>query len=511
MAERFVLAIDQGTSSTKCLLLAEDGLVAARSGVPLAVSYPHPGWVEQSPDELWAGTREAVAACVGDRDPASVVAVGISNQRESLVLWDRRTGEPAGPLVGWQDQRTAGDCNAMIAAGLGELVRHRSGLPLDPMFSALKARWLLDHYDGGPGGRSSGRWVLGTVDAFLLSRLSGPGDAQPRIESGNASRTQLMDIEKVCWDPVLLDLFGIAEEVLPRIVSSVGPFGEVQGVPGLADGTPVTAVLGDSHAALFAHGIRRTGVLKATYGTGSSVVGLVPPAAVPPAATAATPDGRPAPDRRPDSRLDPGLGLTVVWDIDGPVWAAEGNIRSTGATLSWLATVVGSTPAALADLARTVGDPGIDLVPAFTGLGSPWWNRSATATISGLGFETGLADLARAALDSTAFQIADVVATAARSGLEIAEVLADGGASANDDLMQFQADLLGIPVSRAAAADSSALGAAHLAGLAAGLWCENDLRTPGARTTFEPRMPADRRAERLERWATAVQSTLARP
>jgi glycerol kinase len=224
VAERLVLAIDQGTSATKCLLLDADIRVVSRSSVPLTAAYPHPGWVEQSPDELWAGTQTAVVACVGGRDPESVVAVGISNQRESLVLWDAVTGEVAGPLVGWQDQRTAADCDRLLADGAGEVVRRRSGLPLDPMAG---------------GQQPMGRGHL--------------------VEAGNASRTQLMDVAHLRWDRTLLEIFGINEEVLPRIVASTGPFVDVRGVAGLQDGTPVTAVLGDSHAALFAHGIRDTG------------------------------------------------------------------------------------------------------------------------------------------------------------------------------------------------------------------------------------------------------------
>ncbi|MEU6731583.1 FGGY family carbohydrate kinase, partial [Nonomuraea wenchangensis] len=268
MASPLVLAIDQGTSSTKALLVDGTGRVVSRASAPLAETQPRPGWVEQDPEELWQSVRQAVAGCVTPEQGARVAGVGISTQRESLVLWDRRTGEPLGPLLSWQDQRTAARCHEL--ADQAELVRSVSGLPLDPMFSALKARWLLDTHDPDRRRSRAGELCLGTVDSWLLSRFGG----EHVIEVGNASRTQLLDVQAGAWDSRLLELFGVPSEVLPHVVPSCGPFPAVRDLAPLPDGVPVLAVLGDSHAAMFAHAGWRPGIVKATYGTGSSVMAV---------------------------------------------------------------------------------------------------------------------------------------------------------------------------------------------------------------------------------------------
>jgi len=475
-----VLAIDQGTSSTKALIVDPNGRIVAATGVGLRCEYPRPGWVEQSPEAIVDSVRDAVAAVMANIEPARIAAVGLSNQRESLVLWEASTGRPVGPLISWQDQRAAAICDALVDQGVGNVVRQRSGLPLDPMFSATKARWLLDEYDPDRRRSRVGQLRLGTVDSWLLAQFTD----EHLIEVGNASRTQLMSVAAADWDDDLMGLFGVPRQALGRIVSSTGPFPSVHGLSPLLDGTPIRAVLGDSHAALFAHAGWTRGTVKATYGTGSSVMGLCP---------ASTTAGG-------------GLCLTIAWDTgSGPERAVEGNIRSSGATLAWLARLVGSTPATLANLAATASSDGVHLVPGFSGLGAPWWDRSAVGLLTGLTFGSELPALARAAVESIAFQVEDVVNEIHRLIQPVSVLLADGGAAANDQLMQLQADTSARVVERAEQADLSPLGAAHLAGLAAGVWDRAGLETlPRPRTRFDPVESATSSGQRRSEWHTAV-------
>ena len=479
-----LLAVDQGTSATKAVLVDRAGAIVARGETPVALATPQPGWVEQSAEEIWHSVQAAVARCLDDHDPRAVVAVGLSTQRESLVLWERSTGDPLGPLLSWQDQRTSSQCEAMRADGHAELVAAVSGLPLDPMFSALKARWLLDHHDPERTRSRRGELCLGTVDSWLLSRLGG----EHVIEAGNASRTQLLDVRGVRWDPRLLELFDVPDAVLPSVVPSNGPFPSTRGLAPLRDGTPVTAVMGDSHAALFAHAGWRPGQVKATYGTGSSIM------------STADPDG-----------AGEGLCVTVAWQTEAPVHALEGNIRSTGATLTWLAKVVGRTPEELAELAADSSD-GVHLVPAFGGLGAPWWDDAAIGVLAGLRFGTGLPQIARAAVESIAFQVEDVVAALERASGPIGTLLADGGPTANRTLMQLQADTSGRRVARALARELSALGAAHLAGRTAGVWDDAALeRLDREREHYEPREGDESRERRQAGWRDAVRRARGAP
>jgi glycerol kinase len=472
-----LLAVDQGTSSTKAILVDISGAIVARGVAPVGLSTPQHGWVEQSAEEIWGSVQAAVAQCLGDHDPGAVVGLGLSTQRESLVLWERDGGAPLGPLLSWQDQRTAQECEALRASGAGELVAAVSGLPLDPMFSAMKARWLLDRYDPSRTRSRRGELCLGTVDSWLLSRFGG----EHVIEAGNASRTQLLDVRTLRWDAQLLELFDVPEAVLPRVVPSSGPFPRARGLAPLADGTHVLGVLGDSHAALFAHAGWRPGCVKATYGTGSSIMSTADP----------------------ESAGD-GLCLTVAWQTEWPVHALEGNIRSTGATLIWLGQVLGYTPDELAELAASSSD-GVHLVPAFGGLGAPWWDDSAVGLLSGLSFGTGLPQIARAALESIAFQVEDVVAALERASGPVNTLLVDGGPTSNRALMQLQADTSGRRVARAAARDLSALGAAHLAGRGAGVWDDEALeRLDRDREHYEPNEDDGSRERRRAGWLDAV-------
>lgn len=479
MAGPLILAIDQGTSATKCLLVDARGAIVARGTAPLDEVHPRGGWVEQDASAVWRSVQEAVARCLNGQRAADVVAVGIANQRESVVLWDAATGEPLGPLLSWQDLRGAAVCDAIRSDAVTRMVRERSGLPLDPMFSAAKAAWLLDTFDADRSRAGAGAVRLGTVDAWLLSRFGG----EPVIEAGNASRTQLLDVRRAAWDEDLLKLFHVPAAALPRVARSDGPFPAARGLPPLPDGVPVLAVMGDSHAALYAHGARRAGQTKATYGTGSSVMGLLD-----------------APEQ-----LDPGMCLTIAWQTSTTQHAAEGNIRSSGSALRWLAQMSGTPVDTLAAMAAAAPVTEVTLVPGFTGLGAPVWDDGAIGLIANLRLETTLAELAGAAFDAMAQQVADVIDALERGSGPIALLNADGGPTRSDMLMQLQADILGRPVARAPDAELSALGVAHMAGLAAGVWSEPELAAlPRARERFEPRWPqAQRRAART-RWRRAV-------
>ncbi|MFG1924269.1 FGGY family carbohydrate kinase [Cryptosporangium sp. NPDC048952] len=490
-----VLAIDQGTSATKALLVDASGAVVASASAPLGAAHPQPGWVEQDALEVWASVRTAVRS-LGDDVLQRVVAVGLSTQRESLVLWDRASGEPLGPLLGWQDRRTAARCAAMQATGVGPLVEEISGLPLDPMFSALKAQWLLDEYDPDRRRSTEGELCLGTIDSWLLFCLSG----EHVTEISNASRTQLLDVRRGVWDARLLELFGVPLSVLGAVTPSDGPFPAVRGFDPLPDGVPVRAVLGDSHAALYAHEGWRPGIVKATYGTGSSVMAVS------------------------SGDATHGLCLTVAWQVGGaaPTLALEGNIRSSGRTLTWLADLFAVDTTELLDSAGPSAE-GVSIVPAFGGLGAPWWDADAVATVSGLTLGTGRPALARAAIESVAFQVEDVVVAIEAAGTPVDTLLVDGGLSRSDTVMQAQADVSGRTVRRADEADLSALGAARLAGVGAGLWASpgtmwrrarqdepnatsssEQPEQPRAAGEFAPRTSAAERAAALAGWRAAL-------
>ncbi len=478
-AEPLVLAIDQGTSATKTALVNRAGDVVARGAADLPVHHPQRGWVEQFPAEIWRSLQASVQACLQGTDPGQIIGAGLSTQRESLLLWDRRTGQTRSPLISWQDQRTAALCREYASAA--DSVRRRSGLPLDPMFSAAKARWLLDQVDPDRIQASRGDLCLGTMDAWILYRLTG----QHQIEIGNAARTQLMDIDTCQWSAELLELFGVPARALPDIVGSIGSFGPRRDDERLLPaGVPILAVMGDSHAALFGHAGWRDGLVKATYGTGSSVMA--------------------ASRRRADQAS--GLCETIAWQIGTePVRAVEGNIRASGATVAWLARLTSTSPAQLASIAANAQADGVHLVPGFNGLGAPWWDSAATGLLTGLTLGTSLENVARAALESVAFQVNDLLIAIRSTTGEVGLLCADGGAAANSSLMQLQADLSGTAVLRPVTADLSALGAAHLAGLAGGLWSLDELAAlPRPGTEFTPATSSDWRDRQLASWRAAI-------
>lgn len=463
-----VLAVDQGTSSTKALLVSE-GSIIARASVAIVQQHPQAGWVEQNPTELLDSVYAVVEQLRVNYD-GQIVTIGLSTQRESALAWDTITGEPLSPVIGWQDRRTAR--RARTLAESAQTVRSISGLPLDPMFSALKFEWILDQIDPERTLARAGKIALGTVDSWLLYKLTG----EHRIEIGNASRTQLLDLKTGQWSEQLLALFNIPRAALPRVVDSDAISAHK------VLGMPLGAVLGDSHAALYAHGVRKPGDVKVTYGTGSSVMGL----------SDVLTDG-------------PGLVGTIAWGIGGQRSKAfEGNILSTGATVKWLAELFNMSPDELADHARSAtSSSGLDIVPAFHGLGAPWWDEQATGIISGLQLGSGIGQLARAAFESIALQIDDVLCAAEReTGVALGTVLVDGGPSRNDWLMQLQADLARRTFLRHDGTDLSALGVASLAARTLGLgWEESPSRPP--RTEFLPAPMADRDVRR-GRWDEAV-------
>ena len=481
MQKNLVLAIDQGTSSTKCVLMDASGKIVSRGSAPLGETYPQPGWVSQDALEIWESVKLAVKNCLAGQDPKAVAAVGLSTQRESYVAWQRSDGQPLGPVISWQDQRTIDLCEARRTPQAEVMVRERSGLPLDPMFSASKACWLLDSIDPDRKRAKAGEICLGTIDSFLLSRFGGAHVT----ESGNASRTQLLNVRTVDWDEDLLKLFNIPREALPEVMPSIGPFPPVKGLDPLPDGVPVLAVMGDSHSALFAHGAFEPGEVKATMGTGSSIMGLVDKA---------------------ETRADTGMCLTIGWQLDKPAYAAEGNIRSCGSTLRWLAKLFGSTPEALAEEGEKVDSNGVCMVPGFNGLGAPWWDGEAVGLLSGITLDTDRAVLARAVLESMVHQVADVVEAIDKGFGKVTCLHTDGGPTRSNALMQWLTNFSDRPVLRSTQAELSALGVAHMAAWQAGLWNWEQLRALDRNSDqFEPKMDADERKNVRENWGLAVQ------
>lgn len=479
-----VLSIDQGTTNTKTLLVDTGGRIISRSSFPVNIRYPQPGWVEQDPVDIWNSVKKSARECISVAGKVNILAIAISNQRESALVWERKTGKPAGPVVVWQCRKSAPFCKKLRESGIEKKIWEKSGLVIDPMFSAGKIRWLLDHLPDGIKRAENGELCSGTIDSWLLWKLT--SGAVHACDISNASRTQLMNLEHTRWDDDLIEWFGIPKVSLPKIVMSAHTAGVTKNVSGLPDDIPVAAMIGDSHAALFGQGGFRPGSVKATYGTGSSIMSLA---------------GNTVANNR-------SLSSTVAWGLNtGIFYALEGNITSTGATVQWVSDLLRMKSAKeVAELASEADDNGgVFIVPAFTGLGAPHWNDRARGLITGLTRGTEAKHIARAAIESIAFQVHDVfklMNTANESKL-----LADGGGSQNNSLMQFQADLLQCPVLRNNDTDISALGASYLAGLELGIW--KNLREieelPRSFDRFEPNMNSDDRDRIISAWAEAVE------
>lgn len=484
MSGDLILAIDQGTTNTKALLVDASGRVLHRASVPNLVTYPQPGWAEQSAKGLAEGVKQVIAEVVASHGGAQNIAgLAISNQRESIVVWDAATGEPIGPCIIWQCRRSAPKCEALRAAGHAELIEGKTGLALDPLFPAGKIAWLLDAVPGARQRAERGDLRAGTVDSWLLWQLT--GGAVHATDHSNASRTQLFDTETLRWDAELAGLFEVPLSLLPQVRPSDSEFGRLApGATALPRGIPIRAMIGDSHAALFGHGVRAPGTVKATYGTGTSLMTLTP--------------------RR--VRSAHGLSGTIAWSTSaGAVHALEGNISVSGQAAAFMAQLLGvSDVAALSALAAEDSN-GVAFVPALVGLGAPYWRSDARGTITGLSLGTEPRHLARAAIEAIAFQVADVFAAMRQDlGAELSELRADGGASQNAMLMQFQADLIGRPVTASTAPEVSALGAAALAFEALGLAAS--MTDKGTR--FSPHMDEARRRGHLDTWHKAIRQTL---
>jgi glycerol kinase len=487
MATPHILAIDQGTTNTKVLLLNDAGAIVARASRPVTVVYPQPGWVQQDGEALWRTVAESVDDCLASAPGVDLAGVAITNQRESVIVWDRATGRPVGPCVIWQCRRSAPFCQTLRERGVGPMIQRKTGLPIDPLFSASKARWILEHVDEGRRRAADGALCIGTVDSWLLWNIS--GGAAHACDRSNASRTQLYNLQTGTWDPELLELFDVPRAALPDVRASSGVFATTVAMGQLPGGVPVGSLVGDSHAALFGHGAFRPGPVKATYGTGSSLMTLLD-----------SPSAAPS-----------GLSTTVAWDLGHSAsFAREGNITVTGGAIDWLAQFLGLSGGAqaVAELADTVPDSdGVTLVPAFAGLGAPHWDDGARAIVHGLTLGTRPAHVARATLEAIAFQVRDVLESMRddRPAGRV-ELLADGGATGNDTLMQFQADILGCPVIRNRSTDLSACGAAWLCGLAVGVWrsLEELQALPRETDRFEPRMAESERTMRCDAWRDAV-------
>ena len=473
-----ILAIDQGTTGTTCLVFDGDGRIRGRAYSEFRQHFPRPGWVEHDPNEIWEVTRRVASHALADAraDPASLDAIGITNQRETVVAWDPSTGEPVHNALVWQDRRTAARCDELREAGHEPLVRERTGLVLDPYFSGTKIEWLLRNVEEARGA------IFGTVDSWLVFKLTG----RHATDLSNASRTMLFDIGERRWDPELCGLLGVDPERLPEPMPSAGIFGTTSEFGGEI---PVAGIAGDQQAALFGQGCAHPGMAKNTYGTGSFVL-------------------LNAGERLP-APAD-GLLTTIAWELDGRItYALEAAVFVTGAAVQWLRDGLGL----VAEAAETEGlaaslesNDDVYFVPALTGLGSPYWDPYARGTIVGLTRGTSRAHLARAALEGIAYQTVDAVRAQERvAGKPLSELRADGGAVANRWLMQFQADVLGAPVIVPEIPETTALGAAYLAGIGSGRWTVEQVGEMwGEAARYEPRMAESERERLLGRWADAV-------
>ncbi|MDQ2820776.1 MAG: glycerol kinase GlpK [Pseudomonadota bacterium] len=487
---QFILALDQGTTSSRAILFDRAGLPVASRHQEFAQHFPQPGWVEHDAQDLWTTQLACARQVIVDAgiDAAQIAGIGIANQRETTVLWDRASGTPIAPAIVWQDRRTADACDVLRAAGHAPFIAARTGLELDAYFSATKLAWLLDHVPGARARALRGELAFGTVDSWLAFKLCG----RHVTDASNASRTMLFNLHTLAWDADLLALFDIPQALLPEVVPSAGVFG-MSDARWFGRPLPLAAIAGDQQAATFGQACWSPGMVKNTYGTGCFM--LMHAGAAPPV-----------------SRHR--LLATAGWQVgDETAYLLEGSVFMGGATVQWLRDSLGIIPTAPAieALAASVPDAGgVLLVPAFVGMGAPYWDAHARAALLGMSRGSTAAHIARAALDAIAYQSAELLAAMQQdAACALTEVRADGGAASNDLLMQCQADLLGVPVIRPRVIETTALGAALLAGLAVGFWSGRDeIATQWqAERQFDPAMGADERVEKMARWRRAVALT----
>ncbi len=484
---KYILSIDQSTQGTKALLFDERGALLCRADRPHRQIVDERGWVEHDPAEILANTLQVARDVVEKAgiDKSEIDALGLSNQRETSVAWDRATGKPVYNAIVWQCARGAAICEDLEKQGYGELVRRTTGIPLSPYFPAAKLAWIMQNVEGVAERARTGEICMGTIDSWLVYNLS--ADHRHCTDYSNASRTQLFNINTLKWDETMLEMFGIDAACMAAVTDSDGDFGVTDFDGWLAKPIPIRGVLGDSHGALFGQGCLRPGMTKATYGTGSSIMMNIGEKPV---------------------FSDLGVVTSLAWKIGGKVnYVLEGNINYTGAVITWLKDDLKliEGPGETEALARTA-NPGDScyLVPAFSGLGAPYWDSGARAAIVGMSRTTGKNEVVRAALDCIAYQITDIVKAMGESaGVPIGELRVDGGPTRNGYLMQFQSDMLGIPVRIPDSEELSGIGAAWAAGLACGLYDENVFNVL-KRTAYAPEMSAQARDEKYAGWQDAV-------
>jgi glycerol kinase len=483
------MAIDAGTTGITTLLIDHEGVVARRAYREFPQYFPKPGWVEHDPEEIWEATLLTMAEATADIEPEAIAAIGITNQRETTVVWERATLKPVHNAIVWQCRRSAGICDEFRTDGFEPEARSRTGLVMDAYFSGTKLTWLVREISGFSKRAESGKLAFGTVDSWLITKLTS-GEVHA-TDFSNASRTLLFNIHERAWDPTLLEKFEVPRELLPSVMPSSGRFGLADLDLFSGNKIPISGVAGDQQAALFGQACFDEGMSKNTYGTGSFVLTNV---------------------GSRDQVGGSGLLTTIAWGIDDRVdYALEGSIFITGAAIQWLrdGLKIISKASEAGPLAETVEDNGgIYLVPALVGLGAPHWDPYARGTIMGITRGTTGGHFARAAIEAMAYQTKDVVdAMTAESGVALSELRVDGGAAVMDLLCQFQADLLGVPVARPAFTETTAMGAAYLAGIAEGFWSGQEEVTANWKLerTFEPDMTADKREELYGRWKRAVE------
>jgi len=494
MGKRFIVAIDQGTTGTRAIAYDRDGHIISQSYRQLTQYYPRPGWVEHDPEEIWQsclGVIEQILTKSGLK-PAKIEAIGITNQRETTLVWDRNTGEPQHKAIVWQCRRTAPRCDELTSKGLEGLIKERTGLVIDPYFSATKIGWILDKVPGARKKAEKGEIVFGTVDSWLLWKLT--GGAAHLTEYTNASRTMLFNIHRLEWDAELLDLFQIPGKILPSVRPSGSIFGYTAKNGSLSSGIPIAAVLGDQQAALFGQMGFNPGTAKNTYGTGCFLLLNLGKKSVTPSK---------------------GLVATLACDGEGkPIYALEGSVFMAGAAVQWLRDGLGLIKALKETqeaAARVKDTGGVYMIPAFTGLGAPYWDSSARGAILEISRGTKKEHIIRATLESIAYQTRDVLEVLeADASQKLKKLRVDGGAAKNDFLMQFQSDILGIPVERPVVLETTALGAALLAGLTIGFWKNKEELTHlwkrGA--SFTPQMDNEKREILYTGWKKAVSRVL---
>ncbi|MFA9217010.1 MAG: glycerol kinase GlpK [Sphingomonadaceae bacterium] len=486
--KHYILALDQGTTSSRAILFDHQGQICGSAAQEFPQHFPQPGWVEHDPNEIWNSQLSVARKVLHDHhvDSRQVLAIGIANQRETTVVWDRKSGEPIAPAIVWQDRRTADYCGELRAADKAKLVTDITGLELDAYFSATKLKWLLDHVPGARERARHGALAFGTIDSWLAFKLTG----RHVTDVSNASRTMLFNIHLMRWDQDLLELFDIPEEMLPTVVSSSEEIGYTR--EALFGGAiPVAGIAGDQQAATFGQACHTPGMVKNTYGTGCFMLMHA--------------------GRHPVASHNRLLS-TVGWRVDGATdYLLEGSVFMGGATVQWLRDGLGliRSSSEVEALAASVPDNGgVFLVPAFVGLGAPHWDPYAHGALVGLSRGSNKAHIARAALEAIAYQSAELmIAMQKDARIPLTEVRADGGAASNDLLMQFQADLLGVPVVRPQVTETTALGAAYLAGLAVGFWdSREEIAAQWAcERRFLPSMSGERREELLVHWTRAVE------